>query len=620
MTQRVWQQRVIMTSAGKLHVWAVGWVVLCSIAAYATSFGGTFVLDDNRYIVDNPRIQDISDIVRVVSGRRPVLDATLALNRAIGGTSPTGYHVVNLTIHVLAALTLMSLIHGVAICIHPESNPLHSLRLALPVSLLWAVHPLQTQSVTYLTQRSESLMGLFYLLTLYCVMRGARSSRHNQWYIMAVVACALGMGCKGVMVTAPLIVLLFDRSFLASSFVEIWRKRWVLYLALVSTWGMLIATQVATGVLSASKNHATVGFSYKGTSPFEYLTTQAGVLLHYITLSFWPYPLCLDYGWKAASGSMDIVMPGLFVVLLLVLIAVAWLRVRWRWLGFIGAWFFVVLAPTSSIIPIKDTMFEHRMYLPLASILFIATLGAQRVLRTIADRLRLQERNRRRLNSTLISCTVLLLMGITAVRNTAYAGELGMWRNILNTRPNNDRAAFNIGTLLMDQNRLEEAKVAFERTILIRPDWPDPYYNLGKTLQKMGHPDQAARKYELALRINPGIAEIHNDLANLLTQADRLEEAIGHYREAMRLDPKYARAPYNLGILYLGIGEPQRALGPMMRAAELSPNRAMVQFGLAETYRQLGQVQQAADAYRRTIAMDPNHARARQALDVLSSP
>ena len=189
-----------------------------------------------------------------VSGR-PVLNLSLALNYAVSGCDVRGYHVTNLAIHLAAALLLFGIVRRTL----PRfrgcggGQQLARLQLATPlalaIALLWAVHPLQTESVTYIVQRAESLMGLFYLLTLYCFLRGAGSARAIFWYAGSVLACLLGMATKEVMVSAPLVVLLYDRTFLAGSFREAWRRRWAYYLALAATWLLLAWLVAQTGLL-----------------------------------------------------------------------------------------------------------------------------------------------------------------------------------------------------------------------------------------------------------------------------------------------------------------------------------------------------------------------------------
>jgi hypothetical protein len=162
--------------------------------------------------------------------------------------------------------------------------------------MLWVVHPLQTQSVTYVWQRCESLMGMFYLLTLYCVIRSDASARARWWSAGAVESCALGMASKEVMATAPVVVLLHDRVFLAGSWKELGRRRWGLYAGLAGTWSILAAL-LLSGVAQEGVWRASWLETRQSIPPWSYLLTQAGVITHYLRLAFWQDPLCLDYGY-----------------------------------------------------------------------------------------------------------------------------------------------------------------------------------------------------------------------------------------------------------------------------------------------------------------------------------
>ena len=226
---------------------AVGLLVVAVCVPYANSFHGPFVFDDVPSIVANRSIRHLwstqvlaASPDAITTTGRPVVNLSLAINFALGGLAVEGYHVVNLALHVLAALALLALVRRTLLL------PMLSARfgqastaLAMVVALLWALHPLQTESVTYIVQRAEAMVGLFYLLTLYGLLRGATAVRPRAWYAATVGICALGMASKEVMVSAPLLALVYDRIFLAGSFRESLRRRWGLWLALAATWALL---------------------------------------------------------------------------------------------------------------------------------------------------------------------------------------------------------------------------------------------------------------------------------------------------------------------------------------------------------------------------------------------
>jgi 4-amino-4-deoxy-L-arabinose transferase-like glycosyltransferase len=217
-------------------------VIGIGLLVYSNSLRVGFMFDDVPHIVENPRIRQLWppwDVLTHTS--RPVVMLSLALNHALGGLNPWGYHLFNVGIHILAALALYGVVRLTFLSetLRPRFGPATAGWLAGVVSLIWLVHPLQTESVTYVIQRGESLMGLFHLLTLYCVIRSSGSAGSMWWQVGAVTSCALGMASKPVMVTAPVVVLLYDRVFLAKSWSEVMQRRWRLYAWLAATWLLL---------------------------------------------------------------------------------------------------------------------------------------------------------------------------------------------------------------------------------------------------------------------------------------------------------------------------------------------------------------------------------------------
>jgi hypothetical protein len=261
-----------------------------ALAAWANSFRGPFIFDDLPAIVENATIRTLALPIALApprsgqpAGGRPLVNFSFALNWAIAGADVRGYHVVNLAIHVLAALALFGVARRTM-----RSRPLaakfaaDATPLAFALAALWMLHPLQTESVTYISQRAESLAGLFLLFTLYAAIRGVDSPTPTRWHVLAVVTCLLGMATKEVMYAAPLLVLLHDRTFFAGTFREALRRRPWFYAGLAATWLLL-----GWLVKQAGNRGATAGFGI-GITPWHYLLTQCGALVHYVRLVFWP--------------------------------------------------------------------------------------------------------------------------------------------------------------------------------------------------------------------------------------------------------------------------------------------------------------------------------------------
>ena len=558
-------------------------LVLAALAAYHNSFSGPFILDDALAITDNPTIRHLgsalSPSIEAPTHGRPILNLTFAINYALGGTNPWGYHAFNLLIHLLAGLTLFGLVRRTLL-----RPPLAgrfgtvALPLALAVAVIWLVHPLQTEAVTYISQRAESLMGLFYLLTLYCFVRSAdetgerqqargeraeKETRYPQvirplasslWSLASVFSCPLGVMSKEIIVTAPVIVLLYDRTFVAGSFREAWRLRWRYYLGLAAMWVLLLAD------LRRGLHQQGVGFD-QGVTWWSYALASCQSVLLYLKLAFWPHPLIFDYGFDVVRHAITILPYALVLVLLVAGTAIA----SWRWpvIGFAGAWFFVILSPTSSIVPVAlQPMAEHRMYLSLAAVIGWAVLGLYMWM------------GRRSL--VLFAIMAVGLGWLTVQRNKDYRSELSIWSDTSAKRPDNPRAHSNLGAVLERiPGRLPDAIAEYEAALRINPDAPEAHNNLGSALADIpGRLPEAISEYETALRIKPGYVEAHFNLGVALSKTPGcLPDAIAEYEAVLRIKPDFQAAHTNLGAILANIpGRLPEAISQFEVALQINPD------------------------------------------------
>ena len=299
-------------------------LIVIGIATYANSLHGPFIFDDLSAISDNTHVQRLAPIGTLLDGLfatepetpligRPVVALTVAVNHAIGGDNVAGYHAVNIAVHLLAALLLFAIIRRT--CLLPSMRDRFAAaaeHLAFAVALLCLVHPLQTEVVNYITQRTESIMGLCYLATLYAAIRAHDSPRRTMWLVLAVLAAALGMASKEVMVTVPAVVLLYDYAFLRTGTVaDLLRRRWPLYAGLCATWVVLAA------LMLHAPRAGTVGGDL-GVSPWTYLLNQFDVVARYARLIVWPTGLLLDYGEPVKTITFaDVALDAMCVVLLI---------------------------------------------------------------------------------------------------------------------------------------------------------------------------------------------------------------------------------------------------------------------------------------------------------------
>lgn len=566
---------------------------LCAaiIAVYANSLNAPFLFDDAGAVLGNPTIRSLASFAvfnppadgSTTTGR-PVVNFSYALNYALGGEHVVGYRVVNVAIHALAVLTLFGLLRRTFSCVRgrgplagdvsassrasallPSSfNPDVA---ALTIAALWALHPLQTESVVCIAQRTESLCGLFYLLTLYAFTRatipsegGARCPQ-RAWLVVSVGSCLLGMAAKEVMVTAPLVVLLYDRTFVAGTFAGALRVRRGYYAALAGTW-LLLAFLV---LQNSGARGASAGFGL-GVTPWTYLLTQADALVRYLGLTLWPHPLVLDYGTGVAGALAEVWWQG--VIVLMLLAATVWALVRRQVLGFVGAWFFLILAPSSSFVPlVAQTMAEHRMYLPLAAVLTVATLALFRFSGA--------------LRWPVVVALVAASAVVTAVRNRDYRDAIAIWSDTVAHAPPHSRAFTNLGSAYVAAGRPAEALPPLERALALNPSDYSAQRNRAVALLALGRADEAAVIFAALPAREPGEAAEYFDLGNAYAREGRFPEAVAAYTRTGTLDPAHFAARANLGNALLAAGRATEAIAAYEAALRLRPSDARLLENLA---------------------------------------
>ena len=542
--------------------WRAALIALAGILAYANSLSGPFLPDDENSIVRNGSIRDVGSSLAPpretpVAGR-PLVNLTFALNYAAGGLDVRGYHLVNIAIHGAAAFVLFGIVRRTLLLPKlRERCGAASANLALACALIWVVHPLQTEAVNYLSERTESLMGLFYLLTLYCSIRGSDPKKRGLtplWRAAAIAVCAAGMACKESMVTAPVVVVLYDRVFLFDSFRAAFRARRGFYAGLSASWLVLAA-------LMASTPRTSVGF---GSSPWVYLLNQAQLVARYFWLSIWPRGLVLDYGLPRPLTLGDAIVPGAFVVTLIAATAVA-LRYA-PMIGFLGAWCFFTLAPTSSIVPIATEVgAERRMYLPLAGLVMLGVLAIHRL-------------GSWRFATATASIVVLLASG-TIFRNREYESRLTIARTIVERRPHG-RAHFFLGNELVVAGERDEAMAQLR---LSARDYPGARFALGTELLGEGRTDEGIAEIEAFLRALPthvNVVPARDMLGRAYLAQRRFAEAAEQFRYLQERAPSVPRRrndiPLNLAYALAGSGRLLEAVAVLERATESNPNDAAV--------------------------------------------
>lgn len=589
-----------------LRQWGLpGLLVVAGIIAYANAIGGAFVFDDIRGIVDRTG-HFTQSVGRIVAGeRRPLVTLSLAANHAIGGLDTRGYHVFNLAVHLATSLALFALIRRAAERLRPgiDGTP-----LAFAAAMLWTVHPLGTAAVTYVIQRAEAMAALCMVLVLLSVLFAASSTRPGRWTAAAVLAATLGMLSKPTMVAVVPLAILFDALVAAESPREAIRRRWGLHLMLLASCLLLVPTGLAGSLLEAAPNpEVGAGLGVTKLSPLEYLRSQPGVILHGIGQALWPATLCIDPDWPVARSIPAILWPSLALAAAMTATVVA-IRRRHP-LAFPAAAFFVLLAPTSTIVPIRDLAAEHRMYLPLAAIMVVVVAAVLHGLPKLAGR------RAPVIGVSLLVLATAALAARTIDRNRDYATPATLWAATVAAAPHNHRARMNLGVALRAEGRDEEAVGHFEAALDMQSNDPVAQLNLGSALLDAGRIDEAAEVLSIAatrLRDRPRAWLLLGDAQRA---RGRSEDAIAAFRRAVEIRPEPA-IRLRLGNALADAGRLEEAAEQFTAAAEeagAEPElRASALFNLGNTRYRQQDYDLAIAAYDAALATDPGHDGARQ--------
>jgi tetratricopeptide (TPR) repeat protein len=427
------------------------------------------------------------------------------------------------------------------------------------------------------------------------------------------------MATKEVAATAPLIVLLYDRTFLAGSFRAAWLRRRNYYLGLAATWLLLGALVWSTG----GNRGGTVGLGV-GVPWWAYGLTQFHAIFRYLALSVWPFPLVFEYGTLWVHRAAEVIP---YLLIVLPLLAGTFVALGRRpVLGFCGAWFFLILAPSSLTPGTIQMIVEHRPYLPLAAIIALLVTGLDRVI------------GRRALG--VIAMTGIALGILTARRNQDYRSPLQIWSDTVQKSPANPRAHYGIASALvqlgrfadalphyetalrfepanaeylndlgvayLQLGRVADAEAACARAVTIDPDFVRAHASLAMALAAKGDPAAALQHYEIALRLAPGYAEAHYNMANVLATAGRYAEAAAHYRQALEREPGNAAAHNNLGLALLHLDDLAGAIREHEAAIAIDSDYGDAHYNLGRALLRAGRTRDAAAQFEAALRANPN--------------
>ncbi|MCC6578980.1 MAG: tetratricopeptide repeat protein [Phycisphaeraceae bacterium] len=600
-----------------LHALAALSLFAAILTAYGPGLSGPFFLDD--LLIERQAVPPLrGDVVwRTLSQRRGLTNLTFTANLWVHGRSPFGFRLINVLLHAIAAIALMECTR-ISLLLRRPKVPSRQTALALAwlVAMLWALHPMQVSVAGYVIQRYEGLMGLCFITTLLGVALAARPGRGSPAMggIIALSAMAIGLGTKETILVAPLVALLYDRIMIAGDWAAFLRRRgWIhagLWLLALSQAGVIVH-MVQPGESAATPSPWTAsiqraaGFGIEDLPWNVYLFSQPPALMHYLRGIVWPVGLMIDYGLKPQSvhrlwrGLPMEAAYSVSLVLVCILIAIGLVSLwRRRPAGFLIASALLVLAPTSSVIPILDPVFDHRMYLPLA----FAAAGATWVACSM-----LEKWPRTKPGAMIVAIVVLsALAGVTLWRNVEHRSARAMWERAVAQDAHQARGWNHLARAQLAAGDPKAASIAAKRATTEDPLMVDAYVNRGQINLELGQWEAARQTLSLAIRLRPADWRAHQALALAWEGLGQLDQARQAAETAVQWGPDQAMPRINLGRIYLECRQIPQAEDAAKAAIQRDPSSAPAWnlFGL--TQQQRGQWDQAVAAHTRALACDSN--------------
>ncbi|ABQ27945.1 tetratricopeptide repeat protein [Geotalea uraniireducens] len=607
-------------------------VISLGLLAYSNTFTATFNFDDIANILGNPVVRNVDPFADpfAVKGSRAVGDFTFAVNYRLNGLDVFGYHLVNLAIHLATALlvyTLVTLTFRTPLLAPAEEGERgrFSGPIALFAALLFVAHPLQTQAVTYIVQRFTSLAAMFYIgsLVLYIMARleqGGGGRRGKLFaaacYLLSLLTAVLAMKTKEIAFTLPFTVILYEFMFFRGSIA----KRVMFIGAFLLTLAIIPLSMLGSSGAGQLLGRLEAATMVQTEMPrLDYLFTQFRVIVTYLRLLFFPVGQNLDHDFPVAHSFFNAPVFLSFLLLLAIFGVGIYFVYRstfyvlrstldsspsttdhrpptafyhqpsttdhrpptavYRLTAFGIFWFFIALAVESSVIPIVDVIFEHRVYLP--SIGFFMALSTAVVL--AVDRLAV-----RRPQIAGIAFIALLLVAVSLAtatfrRNMVWQDETTLWQDVAAKSPDKSRPWNNLAYAYLKKHQPKKAIPALIRSIGISPGHPDAWNNIGIALGQLGtYAGRYSPTYELfdasmgmnAAYQNEWFALGYNNLGLAYDSMGQLADSIDNYEKSIAMNPRLSEAHYNLGLAYAASKETQKATDQYVILKSLNPEFA----------------------------------------------
>lgn len=538
---------------------------------YSNSITGKLIYDDITLIKYNDYIKSWSNLPKTItedigagSGNRskfnrPVQILSYMLDYSIWHLNVIGYHITNIIMHILVSLCIYWMI---SLLFHE-----HSL-LAFLTSLFYAVHPVHTETVTYISGRADSLGGLFTLLCIVFYIK-AVFSKNKIWFPLLLMSYVLALFSKEYTLITLALLLLYSRIF----------KREIRIKEFISLF-VITAIYVAPRlIISKFSSEAVIP-----TTVFQRLPGFFIAIFEYVRLLLLPSNLHMGYGNKTFSFYEPKAILGL--VFLLALLGYLFIRKHHhRVFSFSIGWFFLALLPQSNLYPINAFMAEHWLYLPALGFFLI-----------LASSLTSLYNKSKRLGLILITVILILYSYLTIKQNNYWREPISFYKRYLHYNPNEGRVYYNLGINFEQVGNFKEAISVYKRALEINPKDINAYYHLSNVYYKINNPQEAIIFLERAIEVTPDNALVYYWLGNLYNNIYKVNEAVEAYNKTIQLDQNFALVYISLGKIFFNSGDKEKAVKMFNKAEtlfkkimEIEPNFALGHANLAVVYYYTGQ-------------------------------
>jgi len=582
-------------------------LALLVVLLYANTLQGPFTFDDSSNIQNNPHIRltelTLKGIINAgfqsPSSSRPFPKITFALNYYFHRYHVSGYHLLNILIHIAAGFSLYLLLKTTLSILSRRSRDESYEWIAFLTVLIWLIHPIQTQSVTYIVQRMNSMATLFYVLSLLLYVKARLAEKRGQKRILfagCLLSGILAMGSKEIAATLPFFIFLYEWYFLRDLSLP-WLRRHLLPFA-----GLVMLFFISAWIYMGAQPLEKIDMLYKGYdfTPFQRVLTELRVVVFYISLLILPHPsrLNLDHSFPLSHSLIDPITTLLSLGILAGLLGLSiFMAKKERLLSFCILWFLGNLVIESSVIGL-EIIYEHRVYLPSMLAILMAVILARRHIKWKWIRL------------CLLFAVVTVFSCWTYERNRVWGDVETLWHDCMVKSPEKARPYYNLGVIIGRQGRVEEAIEHYREAIRIEPSHHLAHNNLGNALIRLGRKDEAVGHFNKALEKKPDYADAHNNLANVLETLGRPKEAMRHYLEVLRINPDHAEAHYNFGNFLLELGRVDEAVIHFSDALRIKPDLPNVHYSLGNALAQQNKPKEAVNHYKAAIRINPDHTEA----------